>query len=291
MNMLHISLTHWIQALALLVLQVGCRDLAKELLDAHNAARKGVGVPPMSWDNMLANYALNYSQGQINNCIELEHPVVPSGLNLAWGNKNDFSATDAVRLWVAQKKYYNLESGFCARGRICRQVIWINSTQLGCAKVRCSNNSGTLIACYYNPAGNIPGKRPTEGIKSLVRTPPVAPVSPIASSPFTTVIWIHSTPKRSKSMAGLVIGLCIGLTFGLAIVITCFISRQKRKRAKESDDDPRVSDTLFNDEFGNVIGSRKFSLNELARATSDLLRTYQPWNQVRCQQQWVEVRQ
>ncbi|KAL4366219.1 hypothetical protein GQ457_05G031800 [Hibiscus cannabinus] len=183
MNMLHVSLTHWIQALALLVLRVSCRDLAKELLDAHNAARKGVGVPPMSWDNMLADFALNYSQGQIN---------------------NDFSATDAVRLWVAQKKYYNLESGVCARGRICRhytQVIWINSTQLGCAKVGCSNNSGTLIACYYYPAGNIPGKRPTEGIESLVRTPPVAPVSPIASSSFTTQ-QVTSTVRISWGEGG-----------------------------------------------------------------------------------------
>ncbi|KAK8517170.1 hypothetical protein V6N13_092456 [Hibiscus sabdariffa] len=272
MNMLHVPLTHWIQVLTLLVLRVSCRDLSKELLDAHNAARKGVGVPPMSWDNMLADFALNYSQGQINNCIELELPAVPYGQNLAWGNKNDFSATDAVQLWVAQKNYYNLESGVCARGRICRhytQVIWINSTQLGCAKVRCSNNNGTLIVCNYYPAGNIPGKRPTEGIESLVRTPPVAPVSPIALSPFTTVIWVHSTPERSKSMAGLVIGLSIGLTFGIALVITCFISRQKRKRAKESDDDPHVFDTLFKDQFGNVIGPRKFSLNELAKATSD----------------------
>ncbi|GMJ14482.1 hypothetical protein HRI_005117400 [Hibiscus trionum] len=237
MNMLHISLTHWIQALTLLVFRVSCHDLAKELLDAHNAARRGVGVPPMSWDNVLADFALNYSQGQINNCIELEVAVVPSGQNLAWGNINDFSATEAVRLWVDQKK--------------------------------CSNNSGTLIVCYYYPAGNVPGKRPTEGIESLVQTPPVAPVSPIPSSPFTRVTWINSTPKRSKSMAGLVIGLSIGLTFGIPLLITCFILRQKRKRAKESDDDRSVFDTLFNDEFGNGIGPRKFSLNELARATSD----------------------
>ncbi|KAL4368549.1 hypothetical protein GQ457_05G031830 [Hibiscus cannabinus] len=70
-------------------------------------------------------------------------------------------------------------------------------------------------------------------------------------------------------MASLVIGLSIGLAFGLALLITFFISRQKMKRAKESDDDHHVFDTLFADEFGNRIGPRKFSLNELAKATSD----------------------
>ncbi|KAK8612339.1 hypothetical protein V6N13_092455 [Hibiscus sabdariffa] len=241
-----LSLILRIQALTVLVFQVSCQDLAQEFLDAHNAAREEVGVPPMKWDNVLEAFALNYSQGQIGTCA-LRRAAVPSGQNLASSTSNDFTATEAVGLWVSQKAFYNLESGVCAQGMVCSQytqVIWINSTQLGCSRVVCSNNSGIFIACYYYPIGNIPGKRPTQGIESL-KIPAVAPMSP---SPQPAVAPISRTPFPYRPPPP---------------------DTQKRKRAKESDDDPHVFDTLFNDEFGNVIGPRKFSLNELARATSN----------------------
>ncbi|KAL4367083.1 hypothetical protein GQ457_05G031820 [Hibiscus cannabinus] len=216
----------------------------------------------MKWDSVLAECALNYSQGMINTC-SLEPEVVSSAQNIATSSSNDFSATGAVGLWVKEKEYYNLESGVCAPGRVCShytKVIWINSTQLGCGKVVCNNIKGIFISCFYCPMGNIPGKLPTQGIEFLIQ-PAVAPVSPTGPDTFLS--------KKRKSMAGLVIGLSIGLAFGLALLITFFISRQKMKRAKESDDDRHVFDTLFADEFGNGIGPRKFSLNELAKATSD----------------------
>ncbi|KAK8675135.1 hypothetical protein V6N13_033205 [Hibiscus sabdariffa] len=241
MNMFQISLVLGI----VLVFQVSCQDLAQEFLTAHNAARQQVGVPPMKWDNVLEAFALNYSQGQIETCA-LRRAVVPSGQNIAWSTGNDFTATDAVGLWVSQKQDYNLESGVCAQGMVCSQytqVIWINSTQLGYGRVVCNNNKGIFIACYYYPIGNIPGKRPTQGIESLMQ-PAAAPISP-TPFPYLPPPPDRLPPKESKSMA------------------------DKKERAKESDDDPHVFDTLFNDEFGNVIGPRKFSLNELARATSD----------------------
>ncbi|KAK8575554.1 hypothetical protein V6N12_063225 [Hibiscus sabdariffa] len=236
MNMFQISLVLGI----VLVFQVSCQDLAQEFLTAHNAARQQVGVPPMKWDNVLEAFALNYSQGQIETCA-LRRAVVPSGQNIAWSTGNDFTATDAVGLWVSQKQDYNLESGVCAQGMVCSQytqVIWINSTQLGYGRVVCNNNKGIFIACYYYPIGNIPGKRPTQGIESLMQ-PAAAPISP---TPFP---YLPPPPDRLPP------------------------KENKKERAKESDDDPHVFDTLFNDEFGNVIGPRKFSLNELARATSD----------------------
>ncbi|KAK6227748.1 hypothetical protein SCA6_000088 [Theobroma cacao] len=182
-------------SLALVVLQVGSQDLPQDFLNAHNAARKEVGVPYMTWDNVLEAYALNYSQGKIDDC-ELVHSVGPSGENLAWSS-SDLSGIDAVGLWVEEKADYDLESGVCATGGVCghyTQVIWINSTQLGCAKVRCRNN-GTFIACYYYPPGNVVGKRPTEGIESVIGV--VAP-SPQNQSPNI------DPPKESKNRTGLV---------------------------------------------------------------------------------------
>ncbi|XP_017984232.1 PREDICTED: L-type lectin-domain containing receptor kinase IX.1 [Theobroma cacao] len=254
MKLFEISSTlRFLASLALVVLQVGSQDLPQDFLNAHNAARKEVGVPSMTWDNVLEAYALNYSKGKIDNC-QLVRAVGPTGQNLAWGD-SDLSGTDAVQLWT--------------------QVIWINSTQLGCAKVRCRNN-GTFIACYYYPPGNVVGTRPTEGIESVIGV--VAPRPQIQSrapSPQNQSPNIDP-PKESKNRTGLAknrTGLVIVLSIGASALIfslcftTWFISRRKRKRENEFDD--HVFDMFFGDEFGNGMGPRKFSLNELAKVTSN----------------------
>ncbi|XVF24180.1 hypothetical protein REPUB_Repub13aG0105200 [Reevesia pubescens] len=246
-------------AVPLLVFQVSSQDLAQEILDAHNAARKEVGVPSMTWNNVSEAYALDYSLGMINSC-KPTHAGGRSGQNLAW-SVTDLSGIDAVERWVNEKNDYDLKSGVCATGRLCNhytQVIWINSSQLGCAKVRCNNN-GTFIACHYYPPGNVPGKRPTDGIEFLIE--PVAPSPQINQSP------------DAKTRTGLVIGLSIGgasaLSSGLGLMIWFIISRRKKNRENESDDGHDFDMLFFDDEFGNGMGPRKFSLDELAKVTSN----------------------
>ena len=73
------------------------------------------------------------------------------------------SGTDAVGLWVNEKSNYDSNSNTCAAGNVCghyTQVVWENSLRLGCGKVRCDNNRGTLIICNYDPPGNYVGQRP-----------------------------------------------------------------------------------------------------------------------------------
>lgn len=48
--------------LGLLTLVVGD---PQEFVDAHNAARATVGVPPLSWSANLADYALQYANTQV----------------------------------------------------------------------------------------------------------------------------------------------------------------------------------------------------------------------------------
>ncbi|OMO50045.1 hypothetical protein CCACVL1_30680 [Corchorus capsularis] len=253
----------------------GSQDSPQDFLNAHNAARKEVGVPPMVWDNVLEAYALNYSQVRVDTC-RLVHAVGPSGQNLAWTISN-LSAIETVGLWVSEKSFYNLTSGVCANDSVCyhyTQVIWINSTQLGCARVGCNDNNGFFTACYYYPPGNVPGKRPTDGIESLVKAvapspqpPQVNQLSPV-SPPRAAVLLFP--PKEGKNRKGLVVGLVIGssalLIFGLGFM-AWFILRRKRKREKEKDDN--VFDMLFSDEFGNGMGPRRFSFNELAKVTGN----------------------
>ncbi|KAI5661234.1 hypothetical protein M9H77_20557 [Catharanthus roseus] len=120
----------------------------QDYLDAHNAARAQVGVGLMRSDNQLATFALDYANG-------------PYGENLA-ARTGDFSGRQAVDMWVSERRFYDYGSNSC-RGGVCghyTQVVWRNSDRLGCARVRCSNNTWWYVICSYAPRGNIIGQRP-----------------------------------------------------------------------------------------------------------------------------------
>ncbi|XP_028797670.1 pathogenesis-related protein 1-like [Neltuma alba] len=136
------------------------QDSPGDFVNAHNAARRQVRVGPIAWDQRLASYARNYLSRLRNSC-RMVHSGGPYGENLAWG-KPDLTGTAAVNMWVREKRFYDYKSNSCVGGE-CRhytQVVWRNSVRLGCAKMKCNNNRGTLISCNYDPPGNITGRRP-----------------------------------------------------------------------------------------------------------------------------------
>ncbi|KAK1323781.1 hypothetical protein QJS10_CPA02g00038 [Acorus calamus] len=135
----------------------------QDFLDAHNAARAHVGVGPMSWDDTVAAYARDYAHKRAADCT-LEHSD-PGGLygeNIFEGSGSDWTASDAVNLWVEEVKDYDYNSNTCAAGQVCghyTQVVWARSVKLGCARVTCTGG-GVFITCNYSPPGNIVGERP-----------------------------------------------------------------------------------------------------------------------------------
>ncbi|WOH04838.1 hypothetical protein DCAR_0624250 [Daucus carota subsp. sativus] len=133
----------------------------QDFLNAHNTARSQVGVGPMVWDAVVAQYALNYTNSRIGDC-GLVHSGGPYGENLAKGS-GSFTGTAAVNLWVAEKADYNYATNTCASGKVCghyTQVVWRNSVRLGCARVLCSNGVWWFITCSYDPPGNYIGQKP-----------------------------------------------------------------------------------------------------------------------------------
>ncbi|XP_074557180.1 pathogenesis-related protein 1A-like [Curcuma longa] len=133
----------------------------QDFVDAHNSARAAVGVGPVSWDDTVAAYAQSYAEQRIGDC-QLVHSGGPYGENLFGGSGADFTAADAVGLWVGEQQYYDYDSNSCAAGQVCghyTQVVWRSSTAIGCARVQC-NSGGIFIICNYNPPGNFAGQRP-----------------------------------------------------------------------------------------------------------------------------------
>ncbi|CAN6450667.1 unnamed protein product [Victoria cruziana] len=147
--------------LGMLIHGTRAQNSPQDFVDAHNAARAEVGVDPISWDDTVAAYAQNYADQRMGDC-NLVHSQGPYGENLAGSTGSEFTAAEAVNMWVAEKSNYDYNSNSCASGTEClhyTQVVWRDSKNLGCARVEC-NNGGTFIICNYNPPGNVIGQRP-----------------------------------------------------------------------------------------------------------------------------------
>nr|AQQ72823.1 putative pathogenesis-related protein PR1-RK2 isoform 6 [Triticum aestivum]AQQ72824.1 putative pathogenesis-related protein PR1-RK2 isoform 6 [Triticum aestivum] len=146
---------------------------AQTFADLQNAARADVGVAPLAWDDTLAGYAQRYAGERKGDC-KLVHSDGPYGESIFWGNKGgNWTASDAVAVWVQEKQYYNCSDGSCAAGKICShytQIVWANTTRVGCAAVACDGNLGTFILCEYDPRGNVPGVRPYAGCGQFNRS-------------------------------------------------------------------------------------------------------------------------
>ncbi|KAJ8448515.1 hypothetical protein Cgig2_012159 [Carnegiea gigantea] len=126
-------------------------SLAYLFLKGQNAARAAVGLPPFAWDDNLANYAQNWANQRIDDCA-LIHSDGPYGENIFWGSgDSDWSPEVAVNSWIVERQYYDYYSNSCMGGQDCghyTQIIWRDSTRIGCAKVpRSILKSGLISLC------------------------------------------------------------------------------------------------------------------------------------------------
>ncbi|KAL6630934.1 hypothetical protein ACP70R_028274 [Stipagrostis hirtigluma subsp. patula] len=151
-------------AAVVVVTPCAAQNSPQDFVDLHNAARADVGVGPVSWDDTVAAYAQNYAGQRAGDCA-LKHSGGRYGENIFVGGAGrDWTAKDALDLWVAEKQYYHHDSNTCSApaGQSCghyTQVVWRDSTAIGCGRAVCSNG-GVFIVCSYNPPGNFIGQSP-----------------------------------------------------------------------------------------------------------------------------------
>ncbi|XP_047945063.1 pathogenesis-related protein 1B-like [Salvia hispanica] len=146
--------------LSFIAATASAQNLQQDFLDAHNRERELVDVKPMTWSTTVADYASNYAQSRSSDCREV-YSLGPYGENVAAVSSLD-SAENAVGTWVREKPFYDYESNSCMEGQVCwhyTQVVWRESTELGCALQQCDNGLVFAICCY-NPRGNITAQLP-----------------------------------------------------------------------------------------------------------------------------------
>lgn len=145
-------------------------EFAETFLTLHNEARAEYDLPPLVWSNELAEGATAWAEelADDHEC-ELIHSDEPYGENLfsLWSSNGDVRGTpdDAMDWWVGEGADYDYDANACDDGAECghyTQVVWENTTHLGCATTRCTDGSGAtdLFVCRYDPPGNVIGERP-----------------------------------------------------------------------------------------------------------------------------------
>ena len=151
------------------------RQQADDMLRAHNAWRRKVGVLYLRWAPDLAVIAQGRAERLAKDGCQMEHHLLPAediGENLfraaplrAEGREdvvNPIASTQVVDEWGTEKRDYDYASNRCAPGKQCghyTQLVWAQTDEVGCGMAVCASR-GQVWACDYRPAGNVMGKRP-----------------------------------------------------------------------------------------------------------------------------------
>jgi uncharacterized protein YkwD len=134
-------------------------DLSREMLAAHNAVRKRMGVPALVWSDRLASYAQQWAD-TLAASGEFKHRSNPVyGENLFDVTGGSVSPSEVVHDWAAESKDYDYKANRC-RG-VCghyTQIVWKTTEQVGCAMAKRGNRE--VWVCNYDPPGNWVGRRP-----------------------------------------------------------------------------------------------------------------------------------
>jgi|CXWL01.1.fsa_nt_gi uncharacterized protein YkwD len=137
------------------------------IVESHNAVRREARpkpsppLPPLELSPGLVDDA----QAWAERC-SFRHSETAGGENLYAGTSEP-SAREVVGAWATEAAAYDYASNGCSG--LCghyTQMVWRDTTRVGCAAHRCTTGSPFdartwwLVVCRYEPAGNIVGERP-----------------------------------------------------------------------------------------------------------------------------------
>jgi uncharacterized protein YkwD len=151
-----------LSAFIALGLQSGVAVAQHEPTELHNRYRNSLGIPSLTWSDELSRKAqgcanLLASRNQFRHCS--------SGENLWMGTDGRFSFTQMIESWASERNQF-VNGTFPNVSRTGNwqdvghytQMIWKNTTQIGCAGATGSDGKYRFV-CNYAPVGNVTGQR------------------------------------------------------------------------------------------------------------------------------------
>ncbi len=136
-------------------------DIANMLLRNNEIRQEVFSGSPIYWSDALALSAQSHAD-TIAATGKLEHSQSGYGENL-YVSFSSASYEDAVNSWYEEKVYYDYAGNSCTAGQECAhytQLIWEESTEVGCGKASNEAQTATAVVCQYNPPGNQAGEQP-----------------------------------------------------------------------------------------------------------------------------------
>lgn len=139
-------------------------DEEQAILSYHNELRASVKAPLLEWSIDLSKNAATWAATLATQGCKLQHSKnSPYGENLFMGSSDDKdeAVMDAVESWGSEQQDYSgepLNKGVWSVAGNYTQMVWRNTTHLGCAKVACDDK--LIVVCHYSPVGNVMGEKP-----------------------------------------------------------------------------------------------------------------------------------
>ncbi len=147
------------------------------IVAAHNKLRAQVGVTKkLTYSKTLATSAQAWAEHlKQSNACKMQHsePDNKYGENLFWGSavswtdgRKELQKVTSKRVvedWGSEKADYDYASNACTDGKMCghyRQIVWRDTTKVGCGVAVCEDSQEQVWVCQYQPAGNWVGKKP-----------------------------------------------------------------------------------------------------------------------------------
>jgi uncharacterized protein YkwD len=132
---------------------------ADEILEAHNAIRSRLNLPPLVWSAKLAAIAQEWAEGLASRREFAHRPKGSYGENLFEMTGARASPDRVVEEWASEARDYDYARNAC-RG-VCghyTQIVWRDTRELGCG--RAVRGAREVWVCNYSPPGNRIGRRP-----------------------------------------------------------------------------------------------------------------------------------
>ncbi|HLL21526.1 MAG TPA: CAP family protein, partial [Kofleriaceae bacterium] len=125
------------------------------LVERHNVVRAKHCAGPLTWSPKLAQAAQAWAKSlEAQGCKFGHSPRNPYGENLAAGTSGTLDGEAVTNMWYDEVKLYKFPSGgFSMQTGHFTQVVWRQTTQIGCGVTTC--NGMDIFVCEYDPPGNV----------------------------------------------------------------------------------------------------------------------------------------